>query len=353
MGKTRNSHFRRNYSNLTFRIVCLGGILLTLAVNNISAQPWPANSWEVAASPEDVGMNSNVLDDFNSWFTETKNAKKSSWGYIIIRNGKIATEKYGNGGDRNVQWDFGSNRKSVYSALLGMAIKEGKIKLDDNISKVWPSSHAGYKSGATIKCYFNASIACTPLCDCFRYDNCYFTYAGQILGALYQKPDDETASLATGKLIPFLGLKNTKFFQAPVSESCGKMVYQTNLRDAAKFCYLWLNKGKWEDRELFTEQYAKTATTKSNPDNKYGDYGLCWFVNSTRNRLPDCPADLFWNIGDGFDNTRALLAIVPSKNLILVLRSDASAYDFIGRDYRTNNSDQNDILKRILAAVNP
>ncbi len=353
MDKNSNLHLKRNYGTRIGRIVCLGGILLALAVRMVSAQPWQTNGWEVAATPEDVGMNSDVLDDFNTWFIETKNAKAYPWGYVIIRNGKIATEKYGNGGGRNVQWDFGSNRKSVYSALLGMAIKEGKIKLGDNISKVWPPSHAGYVSGATIQCYFNASVACTTSCDCFKYDNCYFTYAGQILGTLYQMPNDEIASLATGKLIPVLGLNDTKFFHAPVSASCGKMVYQTNLPDAARFCYLWLNKGKWENRELFTEQYATTATTKNNPDASYGDYGLCWFVNYNRRRLPDCPADLFWNFGNGFDNSRTLLAVVPSKNLILVLRCDSSAYDFVGTNYRTNNSGQNDILKRVLAAVNP
>jgi CubicO group peptidase (beta-lactamase class C family) len=326
-------------------------VILALSFGAISAQPWPTTEWEVAASPEAAGMKPEILDNFNTWFTETKNARASAWGYIIIRNGKIVTENYGNGGARDIKWDIGSIRKPVSSALLGMAIKEGKINLDDPISKVWPSSHPGYKNGATVRCYFNISIACTPLCNCFHYDNCYFTYAGQILGALYKTKDLELAPLAIEKLVPVLGLKETEFFHAPVSESCGKMVYKATLRDAAKFGYLWLNKGKWEDKVLFTEEYAQTATSHDNPVREGGDYGLCWFVNEEGTRLPDSPTEVFWHIGNGFDNTRALLAVFPSKNMILVLRSDASVYDFIGKNYRTNSLEVNEIIKRVAAAA--
>jgi CubicO group peptidase (beta-lactamase class C family) len=326
------------------------GFFTMLASIPGSAQLWPANGWELAGSPEDYGMNSRALADFEGWFTETKNAGASAWGYLIIRDGRIVAENYGNGGGRDIKWDIGSIRKPVSSALLGMAIKEGKINLDDPISKFWPSSHPGYKSGATVRCYFNISIACTPMCNCFHYDNCYFTYAGQILGALYNTPDMELAPLAIERLVPVLGLKNTEFFHAPQSESCGKMVYQATLRDAARFGYLWLNNGKWEGRELFTEEYAAIATSHDNPV-KGSDYGLCWFVNEKGTRLPDPPTDMYWHIGNGFDNTRALLAVFPSENMILVLRSDASAYDFIGRNYRTDSSEVNEIVSRVMAAV--
>jgi CubicO group peptidase (beta-lactamase class C family) len=343
-----NSNINYTGSFMSLLVVVIG---IVLPACTVPAQNWPTNGWETAKSPESGGMNVAALADFHEWFTETKTANTSSWGYLIVRNGKIVAESYGNGGGVDVRWDIGSIRKPVSSAILGMAIKEGRINLDDPISKVWPSSHPGYIDGTTIRCYFNISVACTPVCNCFYYDNCYFTYAGQILGSIYKTKDLEIAPLANDMLVPVLGLKDTEFFHAPVSESCGKMVYKATLRDAAKFGYLWLNKGKWEGRELFTEEFAKTATSHDNPVREGGDYGLCWFVNEEGTRLPDSPADVFWHIGNGFDNTRAILAVFPSKNMILVLRSDASAYDFIGRNYRTNSLEVNEIIKRIAAAA--
>jgi CubicO group peptidase (beta-lactamase class C family) len=121
----------KNSGNLGFRSVCIMVVILALSFSAISAQPWPTTGWEVAASPEAAGMKPDILADFNTWFTQTKNAQASAWGYIIIRNGKIVTENYGNGGARDIKWDIGSIRKPVSSALLGMAIKEGKIKVSN------------------------------------------------------------------------------------------------------------------------------------------------------------------------------------------------------------------------------
>jgi CubicO group peptidase (beta-lactamase class C family) len=49
---------------------------------------------------------------------------------VRVRSGKIACEYYGSGAEDSSKWEIGSIRKSTASALLGIAIAEGRLSLD-------------------------------------------------------------------------------------------------------------------------------------------------------------------------------------------------------------------------------
>ena len=75
--------------------------------------------WEVS-SPDELGLNSNML---NSALSEA-----SSKGFInsiiVICDGKIAAEKYFNGGNVNRSQTIRSVSKSFLSALIGIAVSK-------------------------------------------------------------------------------------------------------------------------------------------------------------------------------------------------------------------------------------
>ena len=66
-------------------------------------------------------------------------ANQSVTGLLILKDGKIAYEYYGKGNTANTLWTSRSVAKSVVSVLVGVAIKEGKIKsVDDKITQYLP-----------------------------------------------------------------------------------------------------------------------------------------------------------------------------------------------------------------------
>ena len=54
--------------------------------------------------------------------------KQSVAGLLVIKDGKIAYERYGLGNDENSKWISYSVAKSVVSMLIGAAIKDGYIR---------------------------------------------------------------------------------------------------------------------------------------------------------------------------------------------------------------------------------
>ena len=53
----------------------------------------------------------------------------------------------------------------------------------------------------------------------------------------------------------------------------------TTVRDFAKFGYLYLNKGRWEDRQIVSRQWVEKST-KTDPSVKmWKAYGYLWHVN--------------------------------------------------------------------------
>lgn len=62
---------------------------------------------------------------------------------MVLKDGKIAYEYYGQGNTQQALWTSRSVAKSVVSLLVGVAVKEGKIKsLNDKISAYVPESRA-------------------------------------------------------------------------------------------------------------------------------------------------------------------------------------------------------------------
>ena len=58
-----------------------------------------------------------------------------------------------------------------------------------------------------------------------------------------------------------------------------------NTRDHARFGYLMLRRGKWQDRQVISEAWVKAATGRGGPGDV--DYGYLWWLNSQgeKNRI--------------------------------------------------------------------
>jgi CubicO group peptidase (beta-lactamase class C family) len=85
-------------------------------------------------------------------------------------------------------------------------------------------------------------------------------------------------------------------------------------RDMAKFGYLYLNRGRWENQTILSEDWVKTSTT-DHETNIYGrySYGYQWYLTLVGGH----PAFL----ASGFGGQ--IIGVVPSLDLVVVLKYEA------------------------------
>ena len=102
--------------------------------------------------------------------------------------------------------------------------------------------------------------------------------------------------------------------QDPQGIECASFSLYLTARDMAKFGYLYLNRGRWENQQLLSEEWV-TLSTRDHETNIYGrySYGYQWYLT----KLDGHPAFL----ASGFGGQ--IIGVVPSLDLVVVLKFDA------------------------------
>lgn len=72
-------------------------------------------------------------------------------GMIVLHDGKLVYETYQRGNGPDTRWMSMSVAKSVTSTLLGVAIKEGDISLDDQVTEYVPALKGSAYNGVSIE----------------------------------------------------------------------------------------------------------------------------------------------------------------------------------------------------------
>jgi CubicO group peptidase (beta-lactamase class C family) len=105
-----------------------------------------------------------------------------------------------------------------------------------------------------------------------------------------------------------------------------------NAYDMGRFGYLSLRHGKWNDRQLLSDQWVDWALTPTKPEPLYGF--MNWHLNTDKKRWPSAPATAFAHIGNGTN----MVYVDPEHDIVAVVRwIDGGAID--------------GFLKRLLAAT--
>lgn len=87
-----------------------------------------------------------------------------------------------------------------------------------------------------------------------------------------------------------------------------------NARDMARFGYLTLRRGKWENRQILSEEWVRMATTPTPVQPTYGF--MNWFLNTDRKFLPSAPASAFAHLGNGTN----MIYVDPENDIVIVAR---------------------------------
>ena len=87
-----------------------------------------------------------------------------------------------------------------------------------------------------------------------------------------------------------------------------------NAYDMARFGVLTLRHGKWQDRQLISEQWVQWALTPTPVQPGYGF--MNWFNNRDRKLLPSAPPSAFAHLGNGTN----MVYVDPDHDLVAVVR---------------------------------
>jgi len=237
---------------------------------------------------------------------------------LVVHKGVIVHEQYGLGTKRQdlrISW---SMAKSFLSAMLGIAVTEGKISsIDDPVTRYVPALKQSAYDGIKIRDVLNMASG-------VKFDEDYLDYdsdinrMGRVL-ALGGSMDEFTTSLkqrereagsarqyvsidthvlamvlraATGKsLMEYLGGKiwskvgstDVPYYLTDgygVAFALGGLNLTT--RDYARFGQLFLNEGKWQDQQIVPSSWVSQSTAVSAPKSStQGDamqYGYQWWI---------------------------------------------------------------------------
>jgi CubicO group peptidase (beta-lactamase class C family) len=104
-------------------------------------------------------------------------------------------------------------------------------------------------------------------------------------------------------------------------------------RDHARFGYLMLRRGRWNDRQIVSEAWISRATT---PTDIRPVYGYMWWLNTDRKQYPAATPRSFFALGSG-GNT---IWIDPEDDLVVVTRW-------------LDTAQTNEFMRQVLAAITP
>jgi CubicO group peptidase (beta-lactamase class C family) len=85
-------------------------------------------------------------------------------------------------------------------------------------------------------------------------------------------------------------------------------------RDMARFGYLTLRRGRWNDRQILSEEWVRQSLTPTPVQPTYGY--MNWMLNTGRQLLPSAPESSFHHLGAGTN----LIYVDPENDLVVVAR---------------------------------
>jgi CubicO group peptidase (beta-lactamase class C family) len=268
-------------------------------------------------------------------------------GIVVLYDGLIVGEKYAKGFDSRSKLMGWSMTKSITSALIGILVKDGKLKTDepapvsewadDERKKITLNNLLQASSGLEwSESYF---VPTSDFHNMFiksddkgkyaasrklKYQpNTVFEYSSgstNILSRMIRQQVGDSAyhAFPYERLFYKIGMNNTVMEPDASGTFVGSSYSYATARDWARFGLLYLNDGVWNNERILPEGWVKYTTTPATTSD-IGEYGAQWWLNAggknnvASRKYPELPIDAFW--ADGFEQQWVM--VIPSKKLVI------------------------------------
>jgi CubicO group peptidase (beta-lactamase class C family) len=265
---------------------------------------------------------------------------------VVVDHGRIVAERYAPGFDAGTPLLGWSMTKTVMAGVIGMLIKDGKLKLDQ--AGFWPGNDGrerirlsdllamssglqwneayGAVSDVTSMLYLQPDMAqfarAQPLAHPAGEAWSYSSGTAVILSRIAQdSAGEDLAEFIKARLFAPLGITSATIEQDERGTLVGSSYMYATARDWARYAQFLLQDGVWQGQGLLPSGYvAMMASPVAASRGQYGR-GQTWLWGSdaaTPGVNPDAafgiPADTFWMSGhDG-----QAIAIIKSRQLVIV-----------------------------------
>ncbi|MBN1508920.1 MAG: serine hydrolase [Sedimentisphaerales bacterium] len=234
------------------------------------------------SSPEAQGVSSSAVLSF----IEAANREIDSLhSFMLLRHGHVVAEGWWSPYNPESPHSLYSLSKSFTSTAVGLAVAEGRVSLDDEVLKFFPEDAPAEPS---------ANLKAMRVSDLLRMSTgqqtepprppdqvwtkaflahpvpfkpgthfLYNTSVTYMLSAIVQKATGQTIlDYLRPRLFEPLGIEQPTWEASPQGISTGGYGLSIRTEDIARFGQLYLQKGKWQGKQLLPEAWVEAATAR-------------------------------------------------------------------------------------------
>ena len=205
--------------------------------------------------------------------------------FMLVRHGQVVAEGWWSPYEPEAPHSLYSLSKSFTSTAVGLAIAEGKLSVDDEVLKFFPDDAPSEPSN---------NLKAMRVSDLLRMSTgqetepprkpdrpwtktflehpvpfkpgtrfLYNTSATYMLSAIVQKATGETLfDFLRPRLFEPLGIEHPTWEASPQGITAGGYGLSIRTEDIARFGQLYLQKGKWQGKQLVPERWVEAATAR-------------------------------------------------------------------------------------------
>jgi CubicO group peptidase (beta-lactamase class C family) len=234
------------------------------------------------STPEEQGVSSAGIREYIETADKQVNTMHS---FMLLRHGHVVAEAWWKPEAPDKPHVLWSLSKSFTSTAVGLAVAEGKLSIDDPVLKFFPEDAPAEPSVnlkamrvrdlLTMTCGHQAEAKFTleePWVRTFLKQpvpyapGTHFLYnspGSYMLSAIVQKVTGQTVlEFLRPRLFEPLGIADPEWDASPQGISCGGWGLKIRTEDIAKFGQLYLQRGKWNGKQLVPAAWVAQATAK-------------------------------------------------------------------------------------------
>jgi CubicO group peptidase (beta-lactamase class C family) len=246
------------------------------------------------SAPEAQGVSSSALLGF---IEAADKGIDSLHSFMLVRHGQVVAECWWAPYSAESRHSLYSLSKSFTSTAVGLAAAEGKLSVDDPVLKFFPDDAPAPPSAnlkamrltdllrmstgqqseppRTLKEPWTRTFLAQPVPFKPGTHFLYNTSATYMLSAAVQQATGQTVlDYLKPRLFDPLGIEKPTWELSPQGVSTGGYGLSIRTEDIAKFGQLYLQKGKWQGKQLVPEAWVEAATARqtSNGSNPKSDW---------------------------------------------------------------------------------
>lgn len=294
----------------------------------------PAAGWPTAP-PTEVGVDETALVEADR---RIRTDLVGVYSLVVVRHGYLAWERYYGGHTAKDPFAVQSVTKSFTAALVGIAVGDGRLRLDQTVGELLPdrlpaaadprtqqitvtqllTMTAGFAWNDPDDFYrvtgeddWVRAILATPLAHAPGTTFAYQFGCSQLLSAILAAATDQSAAaFAAARLFAPLGIVPAAWPTDPQGNPIGATGLELTARDLAKLGLLYLHGGRWAGVQLLPTAYVVASTTRQSAggDPEEAAYGYHWWATHV---VGDAA---FFAAGYGGQ----YIYVVPARDLVVV-----------------------------------